>query len=309
MGRSGRVAVIQAGSIPFDAEATTQKAVELIRQAAAGGANLALFPEAFLGCYPKGLTFNTPVGARMPGARDMFLRYFNGAVEANGPECARIAEAAREAGLFVVMGAIERAGGTLYCTALFFDPERGLVGKHRKLMPTAAERLIWGFGDGSTLPTFETGVGRAGSVICWENYMPMLRTAMYAQGVQIYCAPTADDRDTWVATMRHIALEGRCYVLSACQHIRRGAYPEEFANAFGDAPETVLMRGGSMIVGPLGEILAGPNYEGETILYADVDTDEIVRGKYDFDAVGHYARPDVFRLIVDASPKNAVERE
>lgn len=306
MSKRGRVAVIQAGSVPFDAEATTHKAVGLIRKAAEGGAKLALFPEAFLGGYPKGITFNTPVGARLPGARDAYLRYHSGAIDAPGPETARIAEAAREAGLHVVMGVIERSGGTLYCTVLFFDPERGLVGKHRKLMPTAAERLIWGFGDGSTLPTFETDVGRVGSVICWENYMPMLRTAMYAQGVQIYCAPTADDRDTWVSTMRHIALEGRCYVLSACQYIKRGAFPDDIPNAFGDEPDTVLMRGGSMIVGPLGEILAGPDYEGETILFADVDMEDIVRGKYDFDAVGHYSRPDVFRLTVDTAPKNPV---
>ena len=208
--------------------------------------------------------------------------------------------------MFVVIGVIERGGATLYCTALFFDPQRGLVGKHRKLMPTAAERLIWGFGDGSTLTAVDSAVGRVGSVICWENYMPMLRMAMYAKGVQIYCAPTADDRETWVATMRHVALEGRCFVLSACQHIRRDAFPDDYDCVLGDAPDTVLMRGGSLIVSPLGELIAGPNYEGETILYADIDLDDIVRGKYDFDVAGHYARPDVFRLDVDAAAKPAV---
>ena len=206
----------------------------------------------------------------------------------------------------MVIGAIERDGGTLYCTALFFDPAKGFVGKHRKLMPTAAERLIWGFGDGSTLTVADTAVGRVGAVICWENYMPMLRMAMYAKGVQLYCAPTADDRDTWVPTMRHIALEGRCYVLTACQYIRRSAYPDDYQCALGDAPDTLLMRGGSMIVGPLGEVLAGPDYGGETILYADIDLDEILRGKYDLDVVGHYARPDVFSLRVDERAKPAV---
>lgn len=309
MAAINRVAVIQAASIPFRAEETVEKAVRLIREAGAGGARLALFPEAFIGGYPKGCTFATPVGTRLPGARDAYLRYFSGAIEAPGPATERIADAAREAGVCVVVGVIEREIGTLYCTVLFFDPERGLVGKHRKLMPTAAERLVWGFGDGSTLTTVPSPVGRVGSVICWENYMPMLRAAMYAKGVQIYCAPTADDRDTWVPTMRHIALEGRCYVLSACQYISRAAYPDDYECVLGDAPDTLLMRGGSLIVGPLGQILAGPDYSGETILYADVDLDEIVRGKYDFDVVGHYARPDVFRLLVDEKAKPAVSLE
>ncbi len=301
-----RVAVIQAASTPFQAEAAVEKAAQLIAKAGAEGAKLALFPEAFVGGYPKGCTFATPVGTRLPGSRDSFLRYFSGAIEVPGVETSRIAQAAAAAGVFVVIGVIERGGATLYCTALFFDPQRGLVGKHRKLMPTAAERLIWGFGDGSTLTAVDSPVGRIGSVICWENYMPMLRMAMYAKGVQIYCAPTADDRDSWVATMRHIALEGRCFVLSACQHIRRDAYPDDYDCALGDAPDTVLMRGGSLIVSPLGELLAGPHYQGETILYADVDLDDIVRGKYDFDVVGHYARPDVFRLDVDTAERPAV---
>jgi nitrilase len=301
-----KVAVVQAASIPFQAEAAVDKAMRLIGEAGAGGAKLALFPEAFIGGYPKGCSFGTPVGVRLPGARDMFLRYYSGAIAAPSEATARLAEASRNAGVFVVIGVIERDGGTLYCTALFFDPEKGFVGKHRKLMPTAAERLIWGFGDGSTLTVADTAVGRVGAVICWENYMPMLRTAMYAKGVQLYCAPTADDRDTWVPTMRHIALEGRCYVLTACQHIRRSAYPDDYQCALGDAPDTLLMRGGSMIVSPLGEVLAGPDYNGETILYADIDLDEILRGKYDLDVVGHYARPDVFSLTVDERAKPAV---
>jgi nitrilase len=301
-----RVAVVQAASIPFQAEAAVDKAMRLIGEAGAGGAKLALFPEAFIGGYPKGCSFATPVGARLPGAREMFLRYYSGAIAAPSEATARLADASRQAGVFVVIGAIERDGGTLYCTALFFDPEKGFVGKHRKLMPTAAERLIWGFGDGSTLTVADTAIGRVGAVICWENYMPMLRTAMYAKGVQLYCAPTVDDRDTWVPTMRHIAFEGRCYVLTASQFIRRSAYPDDYQCALGDAPDTLLIRGGSMIVSPLGEVLAGPDYSGETILYADIDLDEIVRGKYDLDVVGHYARPDVFSLRLDERAKPAV---
>jgi nitrilase len=201
---------------------------------------------------------------------------------------------------------MERDGGTLYCTVLFLGPDGRLLGKHRKLMPTALERLVWGFGDGSTLPVIPTPFGRLGSVICWENYMPMLRMAMYAKGVQLYCASTVDDRETWIPTMRHIALEGRCFVLSACQHIRRGDYPADYHPIQGDDPGTVLIRGGSCIVSPLGELLAGPHYEGEHVLVAEVDLAEIARGKFDLDVVGHYARPDVFRLHVNERATPAV---
>jgi nitrilase len=245
---------------------------------------------------------------RKPEGREAFRRYHEGAIDLAGPEVATIAEATAETGAFVVIGVIERDGGTVYCTALFFDGDKGLIAKHRKLMPTGAERLIWGFGDGSTMPVIDTQLGKIGAVICWENYMPMMRMAMYDQGITIYCAPTADDRDGWAASMRHIALEGRCFVLSACQHITRGAYPADYDCALGDDPKTVLMRGGSMIVAPLGEVLAGPDYAGETILYAEIDPDAVVRGKYDFDVAGHYARPDIFQLKVNVARQSAVSR-
>ncbi len=303
-----RAAVVQAASVPFDPMASAEKAASLIHEAASAGARLAVFPEVFLGGYPKGAGFGTPVGMRKPEGRDAYQRYHAGAIDLDGPELAHVLQAVAESGLFVVMGCLERDGGTLYCTALFLDGASGLVARHRKLMPTAAERLIWGFGDGSTMPVIETSLGRIGAVICWENYMPALRLAMYDKGISIYCAPTADDRDTWAPSMQHVALEGRCYVLSSCQHIRRGAFPADFECALGDDPETLLMRGGSLIVSPHGQIVAGPDFSGETILYADIDLGEVVRGKYDFDVVGHYARPDVFRLIVDERPRPPVER-
>ncbi|WP_168555342.1 carbon-nitrogen hydrolase family protein [Novosphingobium sp. SG720] len=303
-----RAAVVQAASIPTDSMASAAKAADLARQAAAGGASLIVFPEAFLGGYPKGASFGTPVGMRKPQGRDDFRAYHAAAIDLDGPEVALLAEATAETGAFVVIGVIERDGGTVYCTALFLDGKKGLVAKHRKLMPTGAERLIWGFGDGSTLPVIDTPLGRIGAVICWENYMPMLRMAMYDQGITLYCAPTADDRDSWAATMQHVALEGRCFVLSACQHITRGAYPADYDCALGDDPATVLMRGGSLMVDPLGQVLAGPDFSGETILYADIEPGQVVRGKYDFDVVGHYARPDVFELAVNVAPRRAVSR-
>jgi nitrilase len=189
---------------------------------------------------------------------------------------------------------------------LFFGPDGQFLGKHRKLMPTALERMIWGFGDGSTLTTVDSPYGRIGSVICWENYMPMLRMAMYAKNVALYCAPTADDRDTWLPSMRHVALEGRCFVLTACQFIRKKDFPTTVRVALGDSPDAVLMRGGSAIVNPLGKVLAGPNFEGEAILTADLDLADIGRGKFDFDVAGHYSRPDVFQLVVNEAPMPAV---
>jgi len=283
-----RVAVVQAGSIPFEREATLAKAEQLVAEAAGTGARLAVFPEAFVGGYPKGADFGARVGSRTPEGRKLFRRYFDGAIDVPGPETDRLGESARAHAMWLVIGVIERDGGTLYCTALFFAPDGRLAGKHRKLMPTAMERLIWGFGDGSTLPAIETGFGKLGAVICWENYMPLLRAAMYAKGVQFYCAPTVDDRETWPGTMRHIALEGRCFVLSACQYSKPAG-----------APESEWIKGGSLIVSPLGRILAGPHYDGESVLSADVDTGEIAEGKFDLDVTGHYARPDVFRLDVN----------
>jgi nitrilase len=301
-----RVAVVQAGSIPFDTAATIDKAVALTREAAASGSKVILFPEAFVGGYPKGLNYGLVVGARDAAGREEFRLYHAAAIEVPGEETRRLGEAAAAANAFVVVGVIERDGGTCYCTALFFGPDGALLGKHRKLMPTALERMIWGFGDGSTLTAIDSPYGRIGSVICWENYMPMLRMAMYAKNVALYCAPTADDRDSWLPTMRHVALEGRCFVLTACQFLRKGAFPSSVRVALGDSPDSVLMRGGSAIVSPLGKVLAGPHFDGETILTAELDLADIARGKFDFDVTGHYSRSDVFTLTVNEAPMPAV---
>jgi nitrilase len=299
-------AVVQAASVGFDTAATVSKAEGLIEEAGRLGARIAVFPEAFIGSYPKGADFHTCIGARKPEGRDEFRRYYEAAIAAPGAETKALGMAARAANLFLTIGVIERDGGTLYCTALFFGPDGALLGKHRKLMPTAGERIIWGFGDGSTLTVAPTPWGAMGAVICWENYMPALRMAMYRKGIAFYCAPTADDRDTWAPSMQHVALEGRCFVLSACQYLTRGDLPSDFNNRISDDPKTVLMRGGSLIVNPLGKILAGPDFSGETILTATLVTDDIARGKMDFDVTGHYARPDVFRLTVDERPMQAV---
>jgi nitrilase len=302
-----RVAVVQAGSVPFDTEACVDKAVRLTADAAATGAKVVLFPEAFIAGYPKGLSYGLVVGARDPVGREEFRLYLDAAIEVPGIHTLRLGEAAAAAGVYLVIGVIERELGTCYCTVLFFGPDGSLLGKHRKLMPTALERMIWGFGDGSTLTVVDSPYGRIGSVICWENYMPMLRMAMYAKNVALYCAPTADDRDTWLPSMRHVALEGRCFVLSACQFLRRKDFPDTVRVSLGESPDAVLMRGGSAIIGPLGNVLAGPDFEGETILTAELDLGDIGRGKFDFDVAGHYSRPDVFRLIVNEASMSPVE--
>ncbi len=302
-------AVVQAAPVPFERERTLEKLRDLAADAARRGAKLVVFPEAFVSAYPKGLDFGARVGMRTREGREDFRRYFDSAVDVPGPAVDSLARVARENRIWLVAGVIEREIGTLYCTVLFFAADGSYLGKHRKLMPTAMERLVWGFGDGSTLPVFETPLGRLGAVICWENYMPLLRTAMYAKNIQLWCAPTADGRKTWVPTMQHVALEGRCFVFSCNQFTRRGDFPADYRAIQGDDPATVLSEGGSCIVSPLGEILAGPNYDGECILTAQIDPAEIARGKYDFDVVGHYARPDVFCLTVNERPQPPVVTE
>lgn len=304
-----RASVIQAAPIAFDGERTLEKVRTLTLQSAEQGAQLVVFPEAFLSAYPRGLSFGAVVGSRTPEGREEYRRYWESSVDVPGPVVTMLGEIAAQSQVYLVIGVIERGGSTLYCTVLFFAPDGTYLGKHRKLMPTASERLVWGFGDGSTLPVFETPLGRLGAVICWENYMPLLRMTMYSKGVQLYCAPTADGRDTWVASMQHIAVEGRCFVLACNQFIRRSDYPVDYSTPFDDEPDTVLSRGGSCIISPLGQFLAGPDFSGECILTADLDMGDIARGKYDLDVVGHYARPDVFRLLVNEAPQEVVKSE
>lgn len=312
-GQSFTVAAVQAASVPFDREATVTKAVTLVQEAAATGAKLILFPEAFISGYPSGLSFGTVVGKRSDLGRRLWGRYWESAVEVPSRATEKLAAAAREASAYLVIGVIERdtqsSRGTLYCTILYFGPDGRLMGKHRKLKPTAAERFIWGEGDGSTLPVFDTELGKIGGLICWENYMPLARMAMYGQGLEIYLAPTADSRDSWQATLRHIACEGRCYVIGCNQYFRKDMYPADFEGReeLVDQPD-VLSRGGSAIISPLGEVLAGPLFGEEGIVTAELDLAEVARSKFDFDVVGHYARPDVFQLAVNTEPLNTIAR-
>lgn len=298
------VAALQIGAAPEGRAKTLEQILAYESEIIASGASLVVMPEAVLGGYPKGEIFGTRLGYRLPEGRDAYARYYDNAIDVPGPETDALAGLSQRTGASLVVGVIERGGNTLYCTALFFEPGIGLAAKHRKLMPTGTERLIWGQGDGSTLPVIDAAAGRIGGAICWENHMPLLRTAMYAKGVEIWCAPTVDERDIWQCSMRHIAHEGRCFVVSACQVQPSPA--DLGQDVPGWDPQRPLINGGSVIVGPLGDVLAGP-LKGQTgLLTAQIDTDELVRARYDFDVVGHYSRPDIFSLTVDERPRPSV---
>lgn len=294
-----RVAVVQAGSSLFDTPRTLERMAAHCTSARLEGAELVVFPEAYIGGYPKGLDFGARIGTRTAEGREDYLRYWRSAITVDGPECATIGGFAAEMKAHLVVGVIERDGTSLYCTALFFAPDGTLAGKHRKLMPTASERLVWAQGDGSTLPAVETPMGRIGAAICWENYMPLLRQAMVGKGVSLWCAPTVDERPIWQVSMRHIAYEGRMFVLSACQYMTAADAPADHPAYAGFAPDHALIKGGSVIVDPMGEIVAGPLLGGEGVLAATIDIEDVVRARYDLDIAGHYARPDVFSLNIN----------
>ncbi|WP_409297949.1 carbon-nitrogen hydrolase family protein [Pseudomonas sp. KCJK8993] len=298
------VAALQIGALPGGKAETLEQILPYEDAIIEAGAQLVVMPEALLGGYPKGEGFGTQLGYRLPEGREAFARYFANAIDVPGMETEALAGLSARTGANLVLGVIERSGSSLYCTALYFDPQQGLVGKHRKLMPTGTERLIWGKGDGSTLPVLDTQVGRVGAVICWENMMPLLRTAMYAQGIEVWCAPTVDEREMWQVSMRHVAHEGRCFVVSACQV---QASPEALGLQVANWPaQRPLIAGGSVIVGPMGDVLAGPLVGRAGLICAQIDTDDLVKARYDYDVVGHYARPDVFELTVDQRPRPGV---
>ncbi len=297
------IAVIQASPIFMDLEGTLKKTLKLIKEASCKGAKLIVFPEAFIPAYPRGLSFGFVVGSRTMEGRKDWKRYYDNSVAIPGPVIDILANAAKEADAYISIGVIEKDGenkdNTLYCTNLFFGPDGKFLGKHRKLKPTGSERCIWGEGDGSTLTVIDTPYGKMGSLICWENYMPLARVSMYNKGVNIYIAPTADNREEWQCTVRHIALEGRCFVISCNQYITKSMYPVDL-NCYEELekqPED-LCPGGSCVISPFGKYVTEPVWNREEIIMANLDLEEITLSKIDLDVMGHYARPDVFELIV-----------
>lgn len=297
-----KVAVVQSSPVFFDKKKTIEKIGDLIRQAASEKARLILFPEVLIPGYPRGLSFGTIVGSRSAEGRDLFLKYWENAIEVPGEETKLLGSFAKEANSFMAIGVTEKdkLSDTLYCTLLYFAPTGEFLGKHRKLKPTAAERILWGEGDESDLVVVNTPQGNIGGLICWENYMPLARTALYQKGLEIYLAPTADCRDSWQSTLTHIACEGRCYVLGCNQFVTKDQYPDYLQKEVKDQPD-LMCSGGSVIISPLGKVLAGPLFNEEGILYAEVDQREIIKSKMDFDVIGHYARNDIFQLNIKGS--------
>tara|TARA_B100000686_G_scaffold111542_1_gene118949 strand:+ start:2117 stop:3034 length:918 start_codon:yes stop_codon:yes gene_type:complete len=300
-------AVIQDSPVVFDLSATIDKVDRLTKKAKNKNADLVVFPEAFISSYPKGIDFGARVGMRSKKGREMFMKYYNSSLNFNSNQFKKLCSIAKKYKVILSIGVIEKDEGTIYCTALIISEKGKLLGKHRKVMPTAMERVVWGFGDGSTLPVINSSLGKIGSVICWENYMPLMRMAMYSKNIQLYCAPTADDRETWISSMIHVALEGRCFVFSACQYLLRRDCPDYYKPIQGNTPNTILMNGGSCIISPLGKIIAGPIRNKSTILTAEINLDEITKGKYDFDVKGHYSRSDIFRLEVNEKANTPIK--
>jgi nitrilase len=306
-------AAIQAAPVFMNREATLEKTCRLVEEAADSGARLMLLPETFIPGYPVWLWASSN-GGHPDLEGESFARLYANAVDVPGPTTARLGRAARSAKAVVAIGVTERdtsySQGTLYNTLLVFDQDGELIGRHRKLMPTYKERTVWGQGDGSTLSVRDTSVGRIGGLICWENLMPLARYALYAQGEQIHLAPTADTGNAWQPTLRHIAYEGRIFVIASCQVLSREQLGDDPAVAAFPADAGWIMRGGSAIVAPGGDCdyLAGPLYDQEGMLRASIDLGQVVRAKHSLDVAGHYARPDVFELRINrGSPQPVVD--
>ncbi|GMS88682.1 hypothetical protein PENTCL1PPCAC_10857, partial [Pristionchus entomophagus] len=301
-----KIAVVQAGSRLYDTPATLSLLENYTQDAAKNGADLVLFPEAFVGGYPKGLDFGVVLGLRSDEGRSEYARYFNGAITAEGEESKRMAKIAQENNIWIVTGVVEKEGSTLYCSVFFYSSLGKLEAVHRKLLPTALERVVWGQGDGSTMPVIDSPVGKIGTAICWENYMPLYRVTLYSKGVEVYLAPTVDSRDEWLPTMQTIALEGRCFVVSSCQFLRARDFPDDHALRSKHTDDEVLIRGGSCAVNPLGKVLLTPDFTKEGMFYVDLDLSIIPKARFDLDPVGHYSRPDVFQLRVNEDKKSTV---
>ncbi len=301
-----RAAAVQLTPIVLDKTATIQKVARFTEEAADHGARLVVFPEATIPVYTNSAVWIGLARFRNAAARQAWARYAEHSVQVPSTDTEALGRAAQRAHATLVIGVSERdidhGGGSLYNTLLIFGPDGTLIGKHRKLVPTNHERMVWSFGDDRRIAVFDTPVGRLAGAICWENYMPLVRFAVYSTGAQIYVAPTADTSERWLASMRHIAFEGRVFVISVCQYLRKADYPVdfEFNDDLAAIPADVLMEGDSAIVGPDGEYVTQPVRNREEILYGDLDLSRVLQEKQLLDVTGHYSRPDLLRLSINA---------
>lgn len=308
-----KVAAVQAAPVSFDLNRSLDKLEKLTAEAAQAGADLVVFPEGFLSAYPWRYAFDATIGAREPRGRKWFAKYYQSAVTIPSPEFDRMRDIAKTNSVLLSVGIIEKDGGTLYCTAPLIGRDGTLLSAHRKLIPTAAERLVWGRGAGDGLSVVDTDVGKVGGLICWENYMPAARLALYQQGIEIYIAPNADDLQSWIASMQHISKEGRCFVISCNQFCKVSDFPVDYppftaehhdrqADGSPWNADAILSHGGSCIVGPLGTFIAEPVWDQEAIVYAELNRSDLIEARMDFDPVGSYSRPDIFSLTVNTKP-------
>ncbi len=299
-----KICLIQDSPVFFSKAKTIDKVEKLTKQYAKEGCELIVFPESFIPGYPRGFSFGAIVGSRTDEGRKLFAEYANNSISIEGEDLKRLEKLSKSQKIYLVIGVTEKdaVSGSLFCSMLYISPTDGLLGVHRKIKPTGSERIIWAEADGESLVTFQTKIGKLGGLICWENYMPLARMAMYSKGVEIYVAPTADSRVEWTSTMIHIALEGRCFVLGCNQYFTKSLYPEKYQHLIKDEPENIC-PGGSVIVSPLGKIIAGPLFGSSGALIAEIDLEEIIQSKLDFDVVGHYSRNDIFELNVVNQPE------
>lgn len=299
-----KVCLVQDSPIFFDKEKTIDKVEDLTKKYAKQGCELIVFPESFIPGYPRGFSFGAKIGSRTKEGRNLYSEYHKNSIDLESKDLDRLTKLAKNEKVYLVIGVTEKqnTNGSLYCSMLYISPTDGLLGVHRKIKPTGTERIVWGEADGESLVTFQTKIGKLGGLICWENYMPLARMAMYKKGVEIYIAPTADAREEWTATMQHIALEGRCFVLGCNQFFTKSMYPDKYQIDVQDEPED-MCRGGSVIVSPLGKIIAGPLYDEAGGVIAELDLEEINLSKLDFDVIGHYARNDIFQFDVLNQPE------
>ncbi|MFT5617487.1 MAG: nitrilase [Arenicella sp.] len=299
-----KVCLIQDNPVFFNKEKTFQKVELLTRKYAELGCELIVFPESFIPGYPRGFSFGAVIGSRSEKGRELYGEYYENSIDLESEDLKRLEQLSAETNAYLVIGITEKnsKNGSLYCSMIYISPKMGLLGTHRKIKPTGTERLIWAEDSGESLVSFDTKIGKLGGLICWENYMPLARMAMYQQGVEIYIAPTADSREEWTSTLKHIALEGRCFVLGCNQYFTKSMYSEKHQILAENEPEK-MCEGGSVIISPLGKVIAGPLFGESGALIAELDLGEITQSKLGFDVVGHYARPDIFKFETVNQPK------